>query len=136
MGPCNAEEVFNRLYESDGPPVEEREPLRADDRVRPAKTRMAFTRGYTPNWTREIFIVVGRSSDVSPPVYRIEDERGESVKGTFYRQELQLVSVPEAYRIERVLRTRGRGERREHLVKWLGYPDSSNSWVKASDFLP
>ena len=67
-------------------------------------------------------------------MYRLVDENGESVDGTFYRQELQLVDKPESYVIDRVLKTRGKGKNKESFVKWLGYPDSSNSWVRASDF--
>jgi hypothetical protein len=138
----NAEEVYNRLFEEGGSgrrsgsrPVNRSPSLYAGDHVRISKTRRAFTRGYTPNWTREIFVVRRRLDWVRPTVYEIDDLAGERVAGTFYERELQRVEKPTEFRIERVLRTRGSGARRESFVKWEGYPDSFNSWVSASDFV-
>ncbi len=134
----NAEDIFLRLYEeeaiakSSAPPKER---LYSGDHVRIGKSRRAFERGYTPNWTREIFIVRSYLSWTNPPVYTIEDMAGERIAGTFYERELQRVEAPKEFRIERIIKSRGRGEKREHLVKWLGYPDSFNSWISSSDFV-
>ena len=70
-----------------------------------------------------------------PIVYELEDAAGEEIEGTYYESELQLIAPPETFVVERVLRTRGRGRRRERFVKWRGYPDSFNSWVPDSDFV-
>jgi len=59
-----------------------------------------------------------------PPTYKITDYNDEEIQGTFYEQELQKTSQ-EVYRIEKVIRKRGD----KSLVKWLGYPESFNSWV-------
>ena len=103
------------------------------DKVRITKARGAFERGYTPNWTREVFTVTSVLSDRRPTRYAIEDYDGEPVKGTFYRQELQLVKDPDRYAVEEVLATRRRRGGKEFLVKWLGYPESFNSWVAEKD---
>ena len=71
-----------------------------------------FEKGFTPNWTEEVFTITTVKGTKSP-TYTIEDTRGESVQGTFYEQELQT-SVQEIYRIVRVLR---RGKDRV-FVKW------------------
>ena len=39
----------------------------------------------------------------------------------------------EEYEVEKILSHRNRRGRAEYLVKWLGYPDTENSWVKASE---
>ena len=108
-------------------------PLKAGDVVRITKARGAFERGFTPNWTREIFRVVGIDNYQRPTAYRIKDLSGEEVQGIFYRKELQKVKEPDTYAVERVLSTRKRGRNTQYLVKWLGYPESFNSWVNASD---
>jgi len=65
-----------------------------------------------------------------PPTYKIADFDGEAIQGTFYEQELQKTSQ-EIYRIEKVIRKRGN----RSLVKWLGYPESFNSWVDNKDLV-
>ncbi|MEZ0208637.1 MAG: RNase H-like domain-containing protein [Candidatus Paceibacterota bacterium] len=54
---------------------------------------------------------------------------------------LKLISVPDyyladndSYEVETILNHRGPAQSREYLVKWKGYPHSSNTWVKAQDF--
>ena len=131
----NAEDVYLRLYEGGGSGERERTPLlRPGDCVRISKTRRAFERGYTPNWTREVFAVRAIRS-TNPVTYALRDLADEEVAGSFYERELQRVDEPTEFRIERVLRRRGGGSEREYFVKWLGYPESFNSWVLASDFV-
>ena len=37
--------------------------------------------------------------------------------------------MPTSYRIERIIRTRGRGKDKQYLVKWYGYDNRHNSWI-------
>ena len=39
------------------------------------------------------------------------------------------------YRIERVIRTRGKGKHKQYLVKWHGYDESQNSWISGNQFV-
>ena len=130
---ANAEEVFVRLYEK-GKCRERSALFDKGNHVRITKARGVFDRGYTPNWTREIFVVDRVLRWNHPVVYTLVDLAGEPVLGTFYHQELQRVEKPTVFNIERVIRWRGRGPQREALVKWEGYPESMNSWVPESDF--
>ena len=68
-----------------------------------------------------------------PPVYRLRDDLGEVLEGTFYELELQKVSVPvdKVYRVQEVLQRRTVGRRKETLVKWFGYSSNFNSWIDA-----
>ena len=98
--------------------------------VRISKQRLTFDKGYTPNWSEEIFVVRERRLQ-REPVYLLRDLNGENVTGTFYEPELQRVREPSEYRVEKVLRSRTtRNGVKEYLVKWKGYDSSFNSWVK------
>ena len=54
-----------------------------------------FEKGFTPNWTEEVFTITAVKA-TKPPTYTIEDTLGELFQGTFYEQELQS-SVQEIY---------------------------------------
>ena len=134
----NQEDVWGALYGNDDQFTKTTPPrFSFGDSVRISRWRGAFERGYTPNWSREIFFVRSVHENTRPRVYSIKDYTGEDIAGTFYETELQKVQTPsdDEYEIEEVIRYRGRGARREALVKWLGYPSSMNSWVKASDIV-
>ena len=99
------------------------------DLVRISKNRLTFGRGYHRNWSEEIFLVFERKNFVQP-LYYLRDFNGESIKGGFYENEIQLVTEPEEYRIEKVLRTKRVNGRILYLVKWKGFSDKFNSWVE------
>ena len=101
------------------------------DTVRLSNPTQSFKKGFQSQWTREIFIVWKRFP-TEPPTYMVRDSKGAPIRGTFYAQELQHVTEPEAYKIERVIARRSRRGVKEVLVKWLGYPDSHNSWEPES----
>ena len=58
------------------------------DRVRISKFKNIFAKGYTPNWSKEIFIV-NKINDPVPYTYNIKDLNGEEIIGSFYDRELQ-----------------------------------------------
>ena len=99
------------------------------DRVRITKKKTMFEKGYTPRWTEEVF-TVSKVQNTDPVTYKIKDFNGEEIQGTFYEQELQKTNQ-EIYRIEKIIQRRGN----KSLVKWLGYPDSLNSWVDNKDLV-
>ena len=93
------------------------------DKVRITKKKNIFEKGYTPKWTEELFTIT-QVQYTDPPTYKISDYNGEEIQGSFYEQELQK-TTQEIFRIEKIIRKRGK----KSLVKWLGYPESFNSWV-------
>ena len=97
------------------------------DRVRLATERKAFQRGFLPQWTKEIFVVRQREN-THPYVYRLRDQKNENLRGTFYEQELQKVRDKDVFRIEKVLKERGR----RALVRWAGYGPDADSWIPLS----
>ena len=101
------------------------------DRVRIVRKKNTFEKGFTPNWTEELFTVVS-VKNTSPATYTIADTKGESIKGTFYEQELQKTNQ-EVYRIEKVVKKRTRNGIQEVYVKWKGYGNEFNSWIPITD---
>ena len=131
----NQAEIWNKLYESDQRIPLRKPKLKDGDHVRMAKTRGAFERGFTPNWTEEIFVVSEVLTSEYPIVYRVKDLADEDVAGTFYETELQRVKLPTEFEIEDILKRRGKGKNEQIFVKWRGYPVSFNSWVSKKDFV-
>ena len=106
--------------------------FKVGDRVRIIKKKRTFEKGFTPNWTEELFIV-SEVRATKPITYKIKDLKGEEIKGTFYQQELQKTRQ-EIYRIEKVLKKRRtRNGTREVYVKWKGLNCDFNSWIPESD---
>ena len=60
----------------------------ARDRVRISKFKNIFAKGYTPNWSTEIFIV-DKINDTVQYTYNLKDLNGEEIIGSFYDRELQ-----------------------------------------------
>lgn len=95
------------------------------DQVRISKYKHLFEKGYTPNWTTEVF-TIERKQPTNPVTYLLLDSLGHSIKGGFYEFELQRTKHPDVYLVESVLKRRGD----EEYVKWLGFDSSHNSWIK------
>ena len=62
--------------------------FKVGDRVRMSKFKNIFAKGYTPNWSKEIFIV-DKINDTVPYTYNIKDLNDEEIIGIFYDRELQ-----------------------------------------------
>ena len=92
--------------------------------------RKTFDKGYTPNWTEEVF-VISEIRPTNPITYKIKDLNGEEIGGTFYGEELQKTDQT-IFRIEKVIRK----TKDKALVKWKGYPDEFNSWVSLRGLQP
>ena len=93
------------------------------DHVRISKYKNIFAKGYTPNWSEEVF-VVSKIKNTVPWTYVVCDLNGEEITGSFYEKELQKTSQ-EKFRIEKVLKRKGD----KLCVKWKGYDNSFNSWI-------
>lgn len=58
------------------------------------KTKSAFKRGYTPNFSREIFNVVKIINKIPHALYVIADAEGRIIDGKLYSWELARVEIP------------------------------------------
>ena len=62
--------------------------FKVGDRVRISNFKNIFAKGYTPNWSTEIFIV-NKINDTVPYTYNLKDLNDEEIIGSFYDRELQ-----------------------------------------------
>ena len=128
----NENKVFSNLYSDLIYLRPSKAKFAIGDHVRiPKNKRKVFDKGYTPNWTEEIFII-DEVLPTKPITYKISDLMGEEVKGSFYEQELQKAKQ-QTYRIEKIIKKDDKNKLA--LVKWSGYPSKFNSWVSLKDFV-
>ena len=99
-----------------------------------SKTQFIFNKDYLPQTTEEIFQIYKVDQKTVPVTYYLRDHMREHLLGKFYLRELQPVHLPRKYRIK-ILKTVGKGRNKKHLVAWLGYPPSFNSYIKDSDLI-
>lgn len=104
--------------------------LHVNDFVRISKLKGCFEKGYTPNWSTELF-KIRKVQKTIPVTYLIEDMKKNPILGSFYKEELQRTRHPEIYLVEKVIKKKGS----KVLVKWLGLPCSENSWISKNNVL-
>ena len=122
----NSKIVYNNLF-----PKLQSKPVKSKfsmgDRVRISKKRKDFAKGYLPNFTEEVFIVV-KVLKTEPQTYIIKDLNGEEIKGNFYNEELSRYDS-ELYEIEKVLKRK----KDKFLVKWKEY--EKPSWIDSKSII-
>ena len=104
--------------------------------VQASSHKTIFDKGYMANLTKEHFTV----SHAVPPrrgtkrrVYKYVDYDDEPVKCSWYPEELQEISDNQ-YRIDKVLQRRTLPDGTNKLfVRWEGWTDKYNSWIKETD---
>ena len=100
------------------------------DMVRISKyKRKVFDKGYTPNWSEEVF-TVDKIQYTNPITYKLKDLRGEDIQGSFYELEL-LEAKQDVFRIDKIIRRDYK--KKQALVSWKGYSDDFNSWIPIKD---
>ena len=86
--------------------VNDKDPkFKIGDHVRISKYKNIFAKGYTPNWSEEVFVV----SKIKNTVlwrYVINDLNGEKIIGTIYEKEVQKTNQQEL-NIEKVISRKG-----------------------------
>ena len=109
-------DVKDNTYINIGKEVNDKDPkFKFGDHIRIPKYKNIFAKGYTPNWSEEIF-VINEIKNTIPWTYVINDINGEEIIGTFYEKELQKIDQ-QGFRIEKVIKKKGS----KLYVKWKGY---------------
>ncbi|KAJ8978144.1 hypothetical protein NQ317_016846 [Molorchus minor] len=96
-----------------------------NDVVRISKYKGVFDKGFTANFSTELFPIV-KVNITNPTTYLLEDMNGQQVKGCFYEHELQKTKYPDIYLVEKVLKK----NKNKVYVKWLGFSKGHNSWIE------
>ena len=86
MKPVDVKDNNKRVYIDEHNKKESR--FKVGDRIRISKFKNIFAKGYTSNWSTEIFIV-DKINDTVPYTYNIKHLNGEETIGSFYDRELQ-----------------------------------------------
>lgn len=97
------------------------------DAVRITKEKGTFEKGFTQNWSKEIFRI-NRVLATDPITYKITDYISDILEGNFYEAELQAVKS-QTPAVERVIQSRKRGGITQYLVKYQNYPEEANNWL-------
>ena len=107
--------------------------FKVGNKVRISKyKRKVFDKGYTPNWTEEIFLV-DKIQSTNPITYRSKDLNNEEIQGRqgiFYEPEL-LKAKQDIFRIDKVIQRDYK--KKQAVVKLLGYSDDFNSSIPLKD---
>ena len=103
--------------------------FKVGDHVRISKYKNIFAKGYTPNWSEEVF-VIKKVKNTVPWTYVINDLNGEEIIGTFYEKELQKTNQQD-FRLENVIKRKGG----KLYVKLKGYDNLCNSWIDKKDLV-
>ena len=97
--------------------------FKVGDHVKISKYKNIFAKGYTPNWSEEVF-VVSKIKNTVPWTYVVCDLNGEEITGSFYEKEFQK-TIQEKFRMQKVLKRK----RDKLYVKWKECDNRFNSWI-------
>lgn len=112
-------------------------PFKLNDTVKLSRMKSKFHRELDENFTKENFIIADRFQKQGIPLFIVKDSQNRRITGTFYKDELVPVTIPENddtfYKVEKILKTRRYKGRTQKLVKWQNYGSEFNSWINNSD---
>ena len=96
-------DIKNNTYIDFKKEVHDKDPkFKLGDHLTISKYKNIFTKGYTLNWSEEVFII-SKIKNTVPWTYIINDLNGEEIIWTYYEKELQKTNQKE-FRIKKYLR--------------------------------
>ena len=99
-------DVKSNTYIDSSKEIKDKDPkLKTSDIVRISKCKIIFAKGYSPNWSEEVF-VIKKVKNTVPWTYVINDLNGEEIVGTFFEKELQTTNQKE-FVFEKVIKRKG-----------------------------
>ena len=143
---ANSAEIFDRVYGKDITRSTESshrvsKPVELDSVIRITRPVKAFSKGYEPRWTDELFKISDVASAPPAPsggpkhLYKVTDMENEPIIGSFYPQEIQPVDTQQGdkkYIFEKVIPRKGKGPKAQVFVKWKGLHRKFNEWIPAN----
>ena len=125
--PENENKVLAALYNR-GPQQYDKPKFDVGNKVRISRIKDTFDKGYEPNFSHEVFTIC-EVLMTQPVTYRLIDYLKNPIQGSFYSEELLKTKTPDYFEIEKILKTRTVGKKKEYFVKFVGHNDSFNEWV-------
>ena len=104
------------------------------DTVRKSYNPGPFDKSFYPNWTDKTFKIETMSKQPIKAMLNIKDEKEVREKQRFYPEELQKITE-NLYRIEKIIKSKKSKGKKQYFVKWIGYPNTYNSWVNDEDMV-
>lgn len=116
-------------------PVRNTKKFKLGDVVCISKHRGVFDKAYLGKWGKELFkideVVPG-----FPVVYKLTDLNDESIKGHFYKEEIQKVcNENNVYHVEKILGRKTVRGQKYVLVRWMNYGPEFDSWELADNVI-
>ena len=138
MSPNNAEKIENLInvryaledYYQKAIHRKRKPKYKVNDWVRAVK-KGVFKRSYDEQFDVDFYIIHDIKKNLPFPMYILKSPEGNVLSDLYYEEEITPYTNEE-WKIEKVIKRRKRGRRRESLVKWLGFSDANNSWVDDS----
>lgn len=100
------------------------------DKVRISRLPEVFTKGYWPRWSNEVYTVYSIKHTL-PTTYLLKDERGNTLLGGFYQEEMSKTQFGDTYLVEKIIKRKGN----KVLVRWLGFDKSHDSWIDKQELI-
>ena len=105
-------------------------------RIKQLSARISsLSRSYMPQYMSSYYIV--REVDTRSPRVQFHIkamDTNENIIGGFYRNELSAVKG-NVWKIEKILKSRGKGKNLQHLVRWANFSPDWDSWISSQDIL-
>ena len=122
---------YNKIAEKRKKPV-----FKVGDLVRIKTTSSPISqaaRGYTKNFHFEIFVITKISKRMPIAKYHLRSLLDDQeISGSFYREELSLVTG-QKFKVDKVLKRKGKGKNRKVFVKYRDVSDKYNEWLYEKD---
>jgi hypothetical protein len=67
-------------------------PLQIGKFCRVSREKSVMKKNFSQNWSDEVFVIVGIDTKQAPVMYILQDLNGETIRGKFYKQELQVIA--------------------------------------------
>ena len=124
---------YNKIREARKKPI-----FKKNDIVRVktlAKKPSSSSRAYAETAHEELFTIEKVHTRLPIPRYSIKStDTNEIIKGTFLECELvKIINTNDEYKIEKILRKKGKGHKMQYFVKWKNFSNEHNSWIPAKN---
>ena len=90
-------------------------------------------RAYAKQFNDEFFVIFKVNKRMPVTMYEIQSmENDDKIEGGFYANELTRVRE-NVFKVDRVMKTEGRGKNKKYLIRWKRLSSSWDKWVNHSD---